>query len=158
MLQARSDIEGPADDSGFTLFEMLVVMTIMVLAASAVLTRHRGPSNALEVKTAALVTSSRLRDLRVTAMANGDDAVAVVDTASRVVRFSDGSEPLALNRALDIAVTGAAGERVSSTTAGVRFFPNGSSTGATITLKSERQTYEVRVNWLTGRVSTIALD
>jgi general secretion pathway protein H len=42
--------------------------------------------------------------------------------------------------------------------AGVRFFPNGSSTGATIDLRTERQAYEVRINWLTGRVSTAAIE
>ncbi len=47
-------------------------------------------------------------------------------------RFSDGRTPLVLNPTLNIAVTAADTERTSAQTIGVRFYPNGSSSGATI--------------------------
>jgi len=57
-----------------------------------------------------------------------------------------------------MSVTAADSERLSPVTAGLRYFPNGSSTGATIEFQAERQGYEVRINWLTGRVSVRAIE
>jgi general secretion pathway protein H len=144
--------------AGFTLFELLVVMVVLTMAVAAVSTLMRGPSSGTRVKAAALLAASRLRDLRSAAMATGSDRVATVDVGERVIRFSDGRSPLDLGRSIAVAITGADSERRSPTMAGIRFFPNGSSTGATIDLRSERQAYEVRINWLTGRVSTGAIN
>lgn len=90
-------------------------------------------------------------------MRTGTERLAEIDPSARVLRFSDGSAPLAINPDLTIAVTAADTERTSPQKIGIRFYPNGSSSGATIKLNSEQQGYEVRVNWLTGRVSSAAL-
>lgn len=158
MWRAGSDGRGAPANAGFTLFELLVVMTVMAMAFVAVSALYKGPSAGVQVKAAARQIASRLRDLRAAAMTTGSERVATVDVDGRAVRFSDGRAPLELARSIAIAVTGAESERSSPSLTGVRFFPNGSSTGATIQLKSERQAYEVRINWLTGRVSTAALD
>jgi general secretion pathway protein H len=91
-------------------------------------------------------------------MSSGKESVATIDIGERVIRFSDGRPPVELHKSITMAVTGADSERRSPLMGGVRFFPNGSSTGATIDLKSERQAYEIRINWLTGRVSTAAIE
>lgn len=150
----------PADrrgEAGFTLFEILIVMTIAVMALASVSVLYRKPSGASQVKAAALIAASRLRDLRAAAMTSGEERVAEIEPVARLLHFGDGRASLQLGPAIEIAVTAADGERRSPTRAGIRFFPNGSSTGATIKLKSNRQSYEVRVNWLTGRVSASAL-
>jgi hypothetical protein len=43
-------------------------------------------------------------------------------------------------------------EQRSQRIAVIRFLPNGASTGGRIRLETGRQAYEVRVNWLSGRV------
>jgi general secretion pathway protein H len=144
--------------AGFTLFEVLVVMIIIAMTAVAVASLYRGPSAGTQLKAAAMTIASRLRDLRAAAMATGSERVALIDVNHRVVRFGGDIQPLSLNQTIDVAVVSAESERASPGAAGVRFFPNGSSTGATIQLKSERQAYEIRVNWLTGRVSGRAAD
>jgi general secretion pathway protein H len=143
--------------AGFTLMELLVVMLLVAMTVTAVTSVYRAPSSGAQVKSAAMHVASRLRDLRSAAMQTGTQRLAEIDPTARVVRFSDGRTPLVLNRTLNIAVTAADTERTSAQTVGIRFYPNGSSSGATIKLISERQGYEVRVNWLTGRVSTAAL-
>jgi general secretion pathway protein H len=147
-----------AGSAGFTLFEILIVMVVMTMSIAAISTLYRSPSAGTQVKSAALLAASRLRDLRSSAMSSGRERVATIDVGERVIRFSDGRAPVALDKSITVAVTGADSERRSPLMAGVRFFPNGSSTGATIDLKSERQAYEVRINWLTGRVSTAAIE
>lgn len=145
-------------DAGFTLFEILVVMVIMVMAMTAISTLYRSPSPGTVLKTDATSMASRLRDLRAAAIASGRERAVAIDVERRSLAFGDGRAPLQLDHSLALSVTAADSEQRSPGTAGIRFFPNGSSSGATIQLKSERQTYEVRVNWLTGRVSTGAID
>lgn len=145
-------------EAGFTLFEILVVMAVLVMAMVAVSALYRSPSPGTVLKTAAASLSSCLRDLRTAAIATGSERVASIDVDGRTLSFSDGRSPLQLDRSLVLSVTAADSEQRAPGVAAVRFFPNGSSSGATIQLKSERQKYEVRVNWLTGRVSTAAID
>jgi len=144
-------------EAGFTLFEMMIVVTILGLAMASVSVLYRQPSGASRAKSAALLTASRLRDLRAAAMTSGQERFAEIEPAARLLHFGDGRSALRLDPSIQIAVTAADSERRSPGSAGIRFFPNGSSTGATIKLSSDRQGYEVRVNWLTGRVSTSAL-
>jgi len=128
----------------------------MAMAMVAVSALYRSPSAGVQVKAAALQTASRLRDLRAAAMSTASERLAMFDINNRAIRFSDGRAPLQLDRSIAVRVT-AANSVSANSNAGVRFFPNGSSSGATISLKSKGQAYEVRVNWLTGRVSTAAL-
>ncbi len=158
MSQAGCSGERGQCNAGFTLFELLAVMIVLAMAMVAVATFMSSPSAGLKVKAAAQLTASRLRDLRATALATGSELAAAIDVNARTIHFSDGRVPLQLDRAIAVAVTGAESEQRVRGMAGVRFFPNGSSTGATITLSVQRQAYEVRINWLSGRVSTAALN
>lgn len=156
MSRAGDNRTSVAED-GFTLVEVLAVMAVLGMMVVALAASYQGRSSALEVKAATMLTASRLRDLRSAAIASGKDRLATIDVDGRLLRFDDGRAPVSIDRGVGIAVTAADSERRSPLTAGIRFFPNGSSTGATIKLSSERQTYEIRVNWLTGRVSTSVL-
>jgi general secretion pathway protein H len=145
-------------DAGFTLFEVLIVLVVIALTAGAVSTLFRGPSSAAQLKTASLLTASRLRDIRSGAMISGSDRVAVIDVEQHAIAFGNGIPSLMLSQSIDLEVTAADSERRSPTSTAIRFFPNGSSTGGTIQLKSKGDAYEIRVNWLTGRVSTALLN
>ena len=141
---------------GFTLIELLAVMLVIGLSAGAISLLYRAPAARTELKTLALTTASRLRDLRAAAMATRANRVATFDVAGRSIGFSDGRAPIALSRAVAMTVTAAADE-MTARRADVRFYPNGSSSGATIALRRGGQAYEIRINWLTGRVSTEAV-
>ncbi len=157
MRQPATDSRARKGEAGFTLVEILAVMSIAALSLAAVSFLYSSPSGATKVKSAALMTASRLRDLRAAAMSRGEERVARIDPHSRVMLFGDGRPELRVDPSIDIQVTSAEGESTTPQTAGVRFYPNGSSSGATIKLSADRQTYEIRVNWLTGRVSASPL-
>jgi general secretion pathway protein H len=142
--------------AGFTLIELLAVMMVASLVIGAISVAFRAPSPGTQLKTLAHVTASRLRDLRAAAMASRGERVATVDTARRVIGFGDARAPLTLQRGVAVTVT-AADDEMTPARARIRFYPNGSSSGAAIAFRSGGQGYEVRVNWLTGRVSTAAL-
>jgi len=86
-----------------------------------------------------------------------DERLAIVDLDKKSIRFDDGRGPVMIDRTLTVAVTSADSERVSSVMRGIRFYPNGASSGATIRIASGDQGFLIRINWLTGRVSTDAL-
>jgi general secretion pathway protein H len=82
----------------------------------------------------------------------------VIDVERRAIDFGKRIPPLAFSKAINIAVTAADSDKISPSSTGIRFYPNGSSTGGTIDIKSGGSAYEIRVNWLTGRVSTSAIQ
>jgi general secretion pathway protein H len=143
--------------SGFTLFELLMAMTVAVLILGAVSVLYRSPSSSSELKAAALTTASRLRDLRAAAMSSRAEKIAVIDIASRRIGFGEGRPPIALGGSVALSVTAADDAEASPSRALVRFYPNGGSSGGAIAFRSQGQGYEIRINWLTGRVSTNAL-
>jgi general secretion pathway protein H len=143
--------------AGFTLFELLAVMMVASLVIGAISVSWRSPSPGSQLKTLAHVTASRLRDVRAAAIAARDERVATIDTARRLIGFGDARAPLVLQSGVAVSVTAADDEMTPPARASIRFYPNGSSSGATIAFRSGKQGYEVRVNWLTGRVSTAAL-
>lgn len=145
-----------ARERGFTLFEMLVVMVIIGLAASAISVSMRGASTGTKVKSTVLLISSRLRGLRSQALANSSERTAIFDLDRNTVSFQDGRAPIVIDRSVSVTLTSADSERVSSNSSGIRFFANGSSSGGAIRINSRRQQYVIRVNWLTGRVSVDA--
>lgn len=158
MLRAGSKSKDYSGEAGFTLFEMLAVLVIVALTAGAISMLYRTPSSDAQLKTASLMAASRLRDIRSGAMISGTDRVAVIDVVSKSIEFSNGISPLKLPLSIDLDVMSADSERLSPTAAGIRFFPNGSSTGGTINLRSRDKAYEIRINWLTGRVSSAAIN
>src|SRR4051794_32016078 len=87
-------------EAGFTLFELLVVMTVIVMAYAAVTAIYTKPSRGIEVKAAARLTASRLRDLRAAAMTTGSERIATVDVNGRYIKFSDGRPPLMLAQSI----------------------------------------------------------
>lgn len=156
-LAARVGAAGRVSERGFTLFEMLVVMTIIAMAMGSMSLLYRKPSGAALAKAAALATASHLRDVRATAMSHGSERRVDIIPSKGLLSFDTGRADVRLDPSIQIAITSADSERRSADSAGIKFFPNGSSTGATITLRSDQHSYEVRVNWLTGRVSAGAL-
>lgn len=157
-LQAGSSQTDASGNAGFTLIEVLAVLVIIAMTAAAISTLYRSPSGSAQVKTAALLAASRLRDMRSNAMTSGSESFAAIDVDRRTMEFSDGSAPIAFSRLMKIEVTAADSENRDPSVASIRFYPNGSSTGGAIDLAMEGRAYEIRVNWLTGRVSTASVN
>ncbi len=151
LLIRMSDTEG---QSGFTLFELLLVMSIAALSISAFFTFYKPGKSSVGLKSEAYILASRINDVRSAAVYRQSEALVTFDVAGRVIRFEKKGKPVQLNKKTSLSITSAYGENKSDAVAAIRFFPNGSSTGGRILLKQETQAYELRINWLTGRVTT----
>jgi len=137
---------------GFTLVEILAVLMVLAIAAGLVGTRFAARHDSEVLQTAAYELASRCRAARSAAIRKGSDQTIVIDMANRLVTAGADVPPLRISEGIGIVSETSAMERRSRGAVGIRFFANGASTGGTVRLESGRRAYEVRVNWLTGRV------
>jgi general secretion pathway protein H len=140
--------------SGFTLFELIVVLVIMGIFAVATAPMVMGGLTRIEARTAARDLATSLRRARGEAIAENIDVALSVDTAERVYAL-DGGKPHRLPAGLEVALLTAETERINQQAGRIRFFADGSSTGGTVTLADAGNTYRVQVDWLTGRVRVV---
>ncbi len=141
-------------ESGFTLIEVMVVVAILTVVITAA-AQFAGPrSTNANLKAATQLVAVKLRNARSAAIMRRRQHRVFFDVASRRIWGDYGDGALKIDKRIRMSVTAAQGEKRTNAIASVRFYPNGSATGATLQLLTESQTNEVRINWLTGRVST----
>ncbi len=141
----------PRRHRGFTLVELLVVMAIAALAMSAVPPMFSSAMPGVEMKAAARRTLSSLRLARELAIRQGEDVVLVIDVEGHRLELP-GHRNLSIPKRLHLQLEAADREMIDAQRGGIRFFPDGSSTGGRIILASGDAGYQVGVSWLTGRV------
>ncbi len=137
---------------GFTLLELLVVVTILALLVAVVPPLVSGAIPGAELKSATREIAAALRYARSQAITHGQDVTLHLDVKSRRYRITGARREFALPADLDISVYGAASASSDSVTGGIRFFSDGSSTGGRIKVASTGRAYQVDVDWLLGRV------
>jgi general secretion pathway protein H len=128
-------------ESGFTLIEMIVVLTILGMVAGLVLARTPWHSSSLDAEAALRSLTNTLRLARSRAVV--EDRDVLVDLGARGFSL-DGGAMTALP----------AGEELEPMR--VVFTADGGSTGATILLSAGESRFLIDVNWLTGRVRRIS--
>ncbi|HXN16095.1 MAG TPA: GspH/FimT family pseudopilin [Usitatibacter sp.] len=139
--------------SGFTLLEVIIVLAIGAVAYAILLSAvSRGASGA-DLKYAARMFASGLRQAQTTAMATRRDTLLTVDLDAREFTIPGVQEVQHLPKGIDLKLYTAQTEVVSERRGSIRFYPDGSSTGGRITVSSGERKYLVDVDWLTGRVS-----
>lgn len=140
-----------ADQSGFTLIELLVVLGIMALAlAIAAPSLHRARSGPV-VRSAAYELAGALRSARAASQLGNVEHVLTIDVARRRY-WAHGVAPvrqLPEQVLVDLWVPDS--ERVGGG-GRVRFFPDGSASGARVVLQDHQTRTAVFVDWLDGSV------
>lgn len=137
---------------GFTLLEMLVVVAILSFLLVLVVGYRPPWSKGLDIDATAAGLASQLRLVRSAAIA-GNRAVALEFDLTRH-RYSLGTAtPRLLPPELSLQLLTIAGERQSAGIGGIRFNPDGSSTGGRILLNDGTRSVAVGIDWLTGNVS-----
>ena len=132
--------------AGFTLVELLVVMGIMGLILTAVLAA-KPKTAAARVAVTARAVAATLQLARAQAMASNAETVVRIDTERR--QFGVAGSMHALPRGMTVAMTVAETERIADS-GGMRFYPDGQSSGGEIVLKLDGRASRIAVNWLTG--------
>lgn len=150
----RSSIDGPARTGqlGFTLLELLVVLGILALGAALVVPAMNRARLGVMVHSTAYELAANLRTARAAAQAASAEHTLTLDLTRRQYWAEGVVAPRRLPQSIAVDLTVPESERVGATTGRIRFFPDGSSSGARLVLRDGRSTASVFVDWLDGDV------
>lgn len=139
-------------EAGMTLVELLVVLALIAIISAVVYPDFSRPRRSVEPKTAALRIAATLRDQRALAILRNANSQVTYDAEFRRFSTVEG-QPIA-SIPSDISVSFEAAKRRNSNTSKIAliFFPDGSSSGGTITLSSGTVEQRISIDWLTGAI------
>lgn len=137
---------------GFTLLEVLLVLVIGgLLMGVAVSSLSEGPV----LRKSSREVAASLRHARAQAVIRQQPTLWKMNIQER--RFwIDGATADAgrqLSPSITAKINTTSAEVDAANQGGIRFFPDGSSTGGSVELTQNKQTFKVNVEWVTGRVS-----
>ena len=136
----------------FTLVEMLFVLVIAGFVLALVGTSISRSISGAEMRTAAHKLTAALRYTRTRAILDKQEQVFLVDTENRKY-LAPKREPVELPEGMNVRLTTARSELTAETVGGIRFYPDGGSTGGSVELEANGRIYQVNVAWLTGEAA-----
>jgi len=145
-------------EQGFTLLEMVCVLAIIALLSAVLLPFIPHQTSRSRLEAYALQAATLLKADRDAAIRRHVSVATLVDATGRAIR--SGATQTAIRIPDDVrfqAVLPQTCQRRAALST-IRFFANGTSCGGTIALTRFDAGYEVRVNWLTGRVEIVPRD
>jgi general secretion pathway protein H len=151
----RGDRRG---EEGFTLLEVVCVLAIFaIIAAIAIPALPHGTSRA-RLQSYSIATAALLKADHDAAIRHGTQVASHVDAESRLISSGTTERMVQLpdDVTVDALLAAQCGHQAERST--IRFFASGMSCGGAIALTRLGFGYEVRVNWLTGRVDIVAIN
>ncbi len=144
------------DERGFTLLEMVCVIALIAMIAAVLLPflpRHTSRSR---LQAYALEAATLLKADRNTAIRRRADVSTLVDAPSRAIRSGATSQIVRIpdDVRFDALLPQTCRQRAALST--ISFFADGMSCGGSIALSRLDTAYEIRVNWLTGRIEIVS--
>lgn len=138
---------------GFTLIEMLVVLSVLGLALGMIALRNPAVPSSVVLRATAQTFASALREARGIALARNQAESFVLDLDQRRFGPQHGTwHPLPT--AVDVLAEVSRSPRGST----VLFYPDGSSSPARFVFLLSDQGIDVVVEWINGRVSVVPHD
>jgi general secretion pathway protein H len=141
---------GGRRSKGFTLIEVLVVMTIMALLMTGV-PRMIAALPGAQLRAAADEMADRLKGLRDEALRRGTTMALTFDLGARSFHISTDPAPHRLAEVVDQVELETQAALRPDQTAGIRFFADGTATAGTILLRHGQRSASITIDWLTGR-------
>jgi general secretion pathway protein H len=142
--------------SGFTLLEILLVMTIAALMLALAPPLLSAAMPGVQLKGTTREVAALLRQARSRAVTQGRDVALAIDLQRREARIEGTSQHAELPERLDVTLVSAQSELDDPDHGRIRFYPDGTSTGGRVTLHYGHSGYQVDVDWLTGRIQVAA--
>ncbi|MGB6400279.1 MAG: prepilin-type N-terminal cleavage/methylation domain-containing protein [Bradyrhizobium sp.] len=144
------------DERGFTLLEMVCVIALVAMIAAVLLPflpRHTSRSR---LQAYALEAATLLKADRYSAIRRRADVSTLVDAPSRAIRSGATSQIVRIpdDVRFDALLPKTCRQREALST--ISFFADGMSCGGSIALSRLDTAYEIRVNWLTGRIEIVS--
>ncbi|MGR9106179.1 MAG: GspH/FimT family protein [Gammaproteobacteria bacterium] len=138
--------------AGFTLLELLLVLTIAVIAMVVVVPNFAKGIDAVRLQSTSREIASALRYLRGHAVSQHVQAEFNVDVDANVYRITGRQKNYTVPRSIKMRLITADTEITGANSGTIRFFPDGSSTGGRVILRTGNRKRLLDVNWLTGQI------
>jgi general secretion pathway protein H len=145
-----------ASERGFTLLEMVCVLALIAMMAAVLLPFIPHQTSRSRLQAYALQAASMLKEDRNAAIRRGTGVATLVDAGSRQIRSGATADIIRIpdDVRFEALLPRTCNRRDSLST--ISFFASGMSCGGAIALTRLDVGYEVRVNWLTGRVEIVS--
>jgi general secretion pathway protein H len=137
---------------GFTLLEMVCVIALIAILAAVLLPFLPRQTSRARLQAYALEAATLLKDDRNAAIARRTEVATLVDAPSRALRSGASGQILRIPADVRFDALLPQSCRRRPALSSIDFFADGMSCGGAIKLARLDTTYEIRVNWLTGRV------
>lgn len=137
---------------GFSLIEILVVVAIMGIAVAAIASAMGYSLTGQQMRGASRDLVAALRYTRGQAIVKREPQVLLLNVDDKNYRAAN-RPPVKLPPQFELAIETARQEMISRGEGGIRFYPDGSSTGGNIELSRGDTVWRIDINWLTGEVS-----
>ena len=143
-------------ERGFTLLEMVCVLALIALMAAVLLPFIPRTTSRSRLQAYALQTATRLKADRNAAIRRGADVATLVDAGARSIRSGATMDMIRIpdDVRFEALLPQTCNRRAALST--ISFFASGMSCGGTIALTRLDAGYEIRVNWLTGRIEIVS--
>ena len=145
-----------ASERGFTLLEMVCVIAIVAMVAAVLLPLVPRNTSRARLQAYAIEAASLLKADRNVAIRLATEVSTRVDTSSRAIRSGAKLIRIPDDVRFEALLPQSCRQRAALST--ISFFADGMSCGGVIALTRLNSSYEIRVNWLTGRVEIISHD
>ena len=142
-------------ERGFTLLEIVCVLAIIALLAAVLLPFIPQQTSRSRLQAYALQAATLLKADRNAAIRDRTNVATVVDAQARAIRSGASRAVIRIPEDVrfDALLPQTCRQRTALST--IDFFANGTSCGGTIALTRLDAGFEIRVNWLTGRIEIV---
>ena len=142
-------------ERGFTLLEMVCVLAIIALLAAVLLPIVPRETSRSRLQAYALQIATLLKADRVAAINRRAGVATFVDAGARAIHSGATSDSIRIpdDVRFDAMLPQTCRRQAALST--ISFFANGTSCGGTIALTRFDAGFEIRVNWLTGRIEIV---
>ena len=135
------------DEEGFTLAELLMVLAILSLVIVTVWP-NLARTDRSDMALAQGKILAALRKAQAKAIGQNRDTSVEIDVAGRSVN----ADPLPKSVSLRVTF---GGDSASQNRSLFKFFPDGTSTGGEVELRTPNETRLITINWLTGNAAPV---
>ena len=143
-------------ERGFTLLEMVSVLALIAIMAAVLLPLIPRQTSRARLQAYALQAAAVLKEDRNAAIRQGTGVATLVDAGSRLIRSGATAAFIRIPEDVrfEALLPRSCNHREALST--INFFASGMSCGGAIALTRLDVGYEVRVNWLTGRIEIVS--
>jgi len=137
---------------GFTLIEMIAVVVLIAIILTVVSVSFSKSLTTAKVRAASRDLVAALRYTRGQAIVKGEQKVLMLDLEHNSYQAPNRGS-VELPKDMKLQLTTAEQELTGENAGGIRFFPDGSSTGGNVAVLMGERVWRINVAWLTGEIT-----